>query len=136
MTSQAYFVGSAASVAFKSRMEERLSQARKDNALLGAASCPALSVADQEAIAELQFAARLLRLKFASLPHFTNDELAYAVECPTGDYLGAIMSRRRSPSPTLWVIMHRSMRKLEQDLRLDFADQMIPLRCFKLMRGE
>lgn len=58
-------------------------------------------------------ATRLLRAKFFSVPALTNEELAYLTGCPSGTYLGLIMSRTKDCSPDLALMMSAKLKELE-----------------------
>ena len=62
----------------------------------------------------LALSTRLLRAKFYSFPHYTNEELSYIVGCSSGTYLGLIMTRQKDPSPDLAKLMDDSLAELER----------------------
>lgn len=62
----------------------------------------------------LCLASRLLRAKFYAVPAYTNEELSYMVGCSSGTYLGLIMTRQKTCSKDMAIMMSENLKKLEK----------------------
>ena len=99
--------------AIEAKQRQRKQYIRTNEALENALEHRALSEEENMERYFTALASRLLRAKFHAMPHYTNEELAYLVGCPTGTYLGQIMLRKRSCSEMLAKLISGELRKLE-----------------------